>query len=192
MSGVIYKGKLKKVFVSANNYYGSDLKADILDDDIGEFLAYNVPMTELVEPVNEFATTIVSNTTAGIKVTTLTSLGDLIKSDRIKIVNEIYRVIDIDVTTKNVTLHRPLTTPLTAGDIVTKVGNMGTFKINLLLTKNGYFVLQAKDSKFGIQRSIGITVKETSLEDLIELTNTEINENERIIRDSSRMYTIIA
>jgi len=189
MGNVIIKGKEEKIFFSAANYYGADMKVDVFDDDLGEFIHNGVPMTEMVEPVTDFSGTIVGDTDKDTKVVVLNTTTGLSASDRISIGTGIYRVTGIDGT--SVTLHRGLEANITDSTAVERVGNMGIFRIRLIVTKNGDFVIQAKDSKFGIQRSDSVSIKDQSLEDMFEFTNTEINENERIIKETSSFSIII-
>jgi len=190
MGKLIFNGISKKIFLSACNYYGASLRVSVLDDDANEFLAENVPMTEIVEPVTAFDTTVTTVANKGEKVVTVNKVTGLSKSDRIRVVNEVYRVVDIDIVGKNITLHTGLLEDIPVDGVIERVGNMGIFKIQLAVTRNGYFVIQAKDTKFGLQHSESLTVKENSIETLLEYTNVEINENERVIRETSS-YTII-
>lgn len=188
---IVYKGKSKKIFFSASNYYGADLKASVLDDDAGEFLVTAVPMIELIEPIAPNSTTTVGVNEKDSTLISVDSVNGFIKSDRVSIGGSIYRIINIDTVNNRLTLHIGLREDVIENTDVIRVGNMGIYKIHLVLTRNGYFVIQAKDTVYGIQRSDSITVKEESLEDLVSLTNIEINENERIIRETSSFTIII-
>lgn len=191
MGNVIIKGTTKKVFVSATNYYGANLTVDVFDDDANTFLANAVPMTELVEPVTTATATTTVDIVSGDKVITVDDVSGVAVTDRIQLGSDVYKIIAKDVSVNTLTLHRAIDANVVTGATVTKVGNMGIFKINLFITKNGYFVIQAKDTKFGIHKSDSITVKDQSLEELFDITNKEINQNERVIRETSSFTILI-
>ena len=191
MGNIIKNGVSKKVFFSAANYYGANLKVDVLNDDDSTYIVNKVPMTEISEPVDAYSGTTSGAAVKDVKVIVLTDVTGLIASDRVSIGNEIYRITAVNAATNEITLHRGLVADVADGTAVDRVGNMGIYKINLFVTvPEGAFIIQAKDTKYGLQLSDSITVKDNSLEDLFEITNSEINENERVIRETSS-YTII-
>jgi len=191
MGNVIINGEEKKIFFSAANYYGANMKVDVLDDDLNEFIVNGVPMVELIEPITAFNTTVVGAHAKDTKVVILTDVSGLTASDRININGEIYRIVSVDIGAVSITLHRGLIGAVADTSSVVKVGNMGIFKIRLIVTRNGYFVIQAKDTKFGIQKSDSITVKDVSLESMFTFTNNSISNNERIIKETSSWSIII-
>jgi len=191
MGNVIIKGTEETIFFSAANYYGANMKVDVFDDEQDEFIVNNVPMTELVEPITAFDTTVVGDTATDTKVIMVNDVSGFTASDRVDIGGEIYRITNVDAGVKSIALHRGLVKDSLDGDAVSKTGHMGIFKIKLIVTRNGYFVIKAKDTKFGLQKSDSLTIKDQSLEDMFEFTNTQVNENERIIKETSSWSIII-
>lgn len=189
MGNVVIKGKEEKIFFSASNYYGANMKVDVFDDDLGVFINQGVPMTEMLEPITAYTSTITGDTAKDTKVVVVDTTTGLVSSDRVSIDGDIYRVTDI--TGNTITLHRGLASNVIDGAVIDKVGNMGIFRIRLIITKNGDFVIQAKDTKFGIQKSDSISIKDQSLEDMFTFTNSEINQNERIIKENTSFSIII-
>jgi len=189
MGNVVIKGIEEKIFFSASNYYGADMKVDVFDDDLGTFIHQGIPMLEMEEPVTAFSATVTSDAAKDNKLITLDNTNGLVASDRVSISGSVYRITNVSGT--NVTLHRGLDTTVITGTSVNRVGNMGIFRIRLIITKMGDFVIQAKDTKFGIQKSDSVTIKDKSIEDMFEFTNTEINYNEKIIKETSSFSIII-
>lgn len=189
MSKVLIKGQRKKVFFSAKSFYGAPVKINVFDDDADEFIAEQVPATEIVHPVTELTATVVGEVAEDAKVLELDNVGDLKPSDRILVDGEIVKCVGIDG--NQVQIHRAFGKVIADGTSVERVGNTGMFKIELLVTKAGYFIIQATDTKFGIELSDSITIKEESLEEMLEELNVEVNENENIIRETSTFTIMI-
>jgi len=190
MGNVIVQGVTEKVFFSATNYYGANITASVLDDSANTFLAQDVPMVELVEPITAFTTTTSLAALKGETVITVTDATGIALTDRVDINGEVFRVISKDATLSTITLHRPLEADALAGVNVIKVGNIGVFRIDLFITQAGYFVIQAKDTKFGLHKSDSVTITKESIESMFATTTKEINVNEQILRDTSS-YTIL-
>jgi len=191
MSDVILSGINEKIFFKAPNYYGANIKVGVFDDNTGEYIVESVPMTEIIEPVADVTVTTDGEFAKGDKVITVDNADDLYKSNRVEIDGEVYRIVDIDKTEKTITLHKGLIEDSENGNDVELVGNMAIYRIMLLVTRPGIFIIQAKSLKYGLQYSDSITVKEDSLEDMFKTTTAEINENERIIKETSGFQIII-
>jgi len=190
MGNVVIKGQQEKIFFKAANYYNADLKVDVYDDDNGGYIVNGVPMTEIVEPVEDVTTTVVEDAAKDDTIIELDSTDGLSASDRINVDGEIYRIITVN-SDNTVKLHRGLIKDVAKDADVTLVGNLGIYRVTLFITTSGNFVIQAKDKKYGLQLADSISIKENSLEDLFTYTNTNIDENERIIKETSSFTIII-
>jgi hypothetical protein len=189
MGNVVIKGIQEPVFVATPNYYKASLKLSVLDYESNEYIVEDVPMTEISEPVTDFTAKTDGAFVTDDKIIKLTTVDGLRVSDRLSIGNEVYRVTKISG--NDVSLHVGLMEDIADQADVTRVGNLGIYKMDLFVTREGVFILQARDTKFGLQKSDSLTVKDRSLEDLFEFTNVNIDENERIIKETSSWSIII-
>jgi len=200
MKGILVKGKNELVGLSAYNYYGANFKVDIFDQTSNTYVLKDIPMKESVEPVEDFSTKVVTDTPKDSDIVQVESVTGLNKADRVSIDGEIYRVIDImsedtdgDGTddTFRIKLHRPLVTDIAANTDVVRVGNMGLYYVNLFLTKTGVFVIQAKDSKYGIQHSEAIEVKSMDIETMYANLLTDVEEGVNLIQTNTGWSVLI-
>jgi len=190
MSNLIFTSKYEKIFFVAPGCYGANMKVDIFDNENGTFISKATPMEEAVHPVDDFSTTTTEDAVKDDKLLALDSTDGLSASERISVDGEIYRIIKVN-SDNTVELHRGLTSDVASDTDVTRVGNMAVFSIKLYITTPGIFLVNATDTKYGIQLSQSLTVKEDSIEDMFNRTNIEINENERVIKETSGWAIII-
>jgi len=201
MKGILIKGKNELVGLSAYNYYGANFTVDIFDQNSNSYVLKGVNMVESVEPVEDFSTKVAADTPKDSDILQVNSIDGLNKSDRVSIDGEIYRVIDIisentdddddSNDTYSIKLHRPLVSDVTADTDVTRVGNMGLYYVNLFLTKTGVFVIQAKDSKYGIQHSEAIEVKAMDIETMYTNLQTDVEEGVSLVQTNTGWSVLI-
>jgi len=191
MGKILINGVRKKVLIAATNYYGASFKVDVYDDDTQAYLAGGVPMVEVTEPVTAYSSTINGGAAADVKIIDVTDVTGLSPADRVDINGSIYRVVSVDSATSQIELHRPLVAAAADQDTIVRVGNMGIYRVDLLVTNPGVFILQGKDTVYGLQVSDSVTVKDKSIEEMFTETTVQINENEQIIRETSSWAIIV-
>jgi len=181
----VIRGIKEKVYFSAPGHYGTTVNIDVYDDDNGVYLIQGVPALEVSEPVSAYTGTIAGINTAGVTVVNVTDVTGLTPSDRVTIGSDIYRLTAVDTTNNQITIHRPLAVDTADLDPITRVGNMGIFRIDLLIVNLGTYLLQAKDSKFGIQMSESVTAIDKGITELIDQVTVEVNQNEALIKGTN-------
>ena len=171
MNVIFIKGTIEIAEV-VTNYYGGSFTCDILDPSTSLYIQQNIAMNELVEPITAFSTTIVNNQFQGDLNIELTNTLGVVSGDRLKIGNYIYVVSS--VLNGIVTLKKGLYEALTAGALVDRVGNLGIYKADIVINTLGSFTLIATDTIFGLKTTSMITVKEKSIETMVnDIKNLE-------------------
>jgi len=189
MRGLLIKNKAEKVSLSAYNYYGADFKLNVFDQDTNTYISQNLPMVEGVEPVTAYSGACTESRTKGQEVITVDNVGDLEKSDRIHVKNYVYGVAEISG--NDITLSKALLEDLVGNETVTRVGNMGVYSLDLAVATEGTFLIQAKDSVFGLRHSDAITVSPKSIVEMIDDLGTEIEENQTLIATSTNGWKVL-
>jgi hypothetical protein len=151
MTGIFIQNEESPAEIVAVDYYGCDFKVSVFNQDDGTYLAQNLSMSELVEPITNAVTTTSGNLVIGDNIVTLTSSSSFSNSDRVKIGNYIYKIISM--INDNITLNKPLQENVASGSSVTKKGNLGVYKVDLEFTDLGNFTLIGKDSVYGLNVS---------------------------------------
>jgi len=189
MRGLLIKNKAEKISISAYNYYGADFKLNVFDQDTNTFVSQDLAMTEGQEPVTDFSTECTEPRSIGQEVISVDSSSGLVITDRISVGNYVYRVSAINGT--NVSLHSGLMEDLVGTETVTRVGNMGIYSLDLTVPQAGTFLVQAKDSIYGIMHSDSISVAEKSVTDMFNEVNTNIDENETLLTTSKQGWKVL-
>lgn len=200
MKGILIKGVNQVIGLSASDYYGAGFEVSVFDQNQNAYVLKDLPMKENVEPVDDFSTKLVADAPKGSSILQVDSIDGLNKSDRISIGGEIYRVTDI--TSKDtdsdgnadeffVKLHRETPADLATDTELTRVGNLGLFYINLFLTREGTFVLTAKDTKFGLQHSESVEVKAKDIETMISEVNEEVDKGINVVKTNTGWSVIV-
>ena len=163
MNGIFIKDEDCIAEIVANEFYGADFKASIFDQDNNDYLVENLSMVELSEPLDvNVSTNNTSNQVAGDTTIELDSIDNLSVSDRVKIGNYIYKIIQI--LNNNITIGKGLYENVSSGTAVTNVGNLGIYKLDLNISTLGNFTLIGKDTTFGLKVTKMIKVLPKSLE----------------------------
>jgi hypothetical protein len=188
MKGLLIQNQAETLSLAAFDYYGASFSIGIFNQSNNQYISTDNAMTEGIEPVSAHNTTVNAAATKDEEVISVASTGDLAVGDRISVHNFIYRITNINGT--NITLHKGLYEDLSGVENVARVGNMGVYSLELTVTQTGTFLLQAKDSVFGLQHTDHIKVNANSIESLIADVNNNIDSAENIITNSQN-YTMI-
>lgn len=162
MTGIFIQNISSPAEIVTNDVYGASFKVDILDQSDGTYLAQNISMQELIEPITTVSTTVVNNQVIGDAIIELTSVVNIAVTDRIKIGNYTYKIVSL--IGNNITLNKGLYENISGGSTVTKQGNLGIYKVDLEIADLGIYTLIAKDSIFGLSSTNMIKVVPKSLE----------------------------
>jgi hypothetical protein len=189
MRGLLIKNKAEKVSLSAYNYYGADFKLNVFNQDTNTYESQNLAMVEGIEPVVAYTANCTEARTAGQEVITVDDVTGLEPSDRIQVGNYIYGVAS--VSGSDITLSKALLEDLTGAEGVSRVGNMGVYSLDLSVANEGTYLVQAKDSVYGLRHSDAITVTAKSLVEMIDDLGTEIEENQTLIATSTNGWKVL-
>jgi hypothetical protein len=189
MRGLLIKNKAEKVSVAAYNYYGADFKINIFNQDTNTYISTDLPMTEGMEPVVAFSATCNEARTAGQEVISIDDATGLSANERISVGNFIYRVSNVDGT--NITLHSGLKEDLVGTESVSRVGNMGVYSLDLSVAEAGTFLVQAKDTVYGLMHSDSITVATKAVQEMLNDINTAVEENEELLTTSKQGWKVL-
>jgi len=162
MTGIFIQNQAGTAEIVANGYYGASFNAHVYNQDTDTYLQENIAMSELIEPVTAFNTSVTSNVNTGDESVELNDITDLNVSDRIQIQNYIYNITNIIGNV--VYLGKPLRENITSGVNVERVGNLGVYKAQITVVEKGVFTLIGKDSVFGLNSTKIIKVVPKSLE----------------------------
>lgn len=162
MTGIFIKDQDGTAEIITSNYYGADFKANVFDQSTSTYLLQNISMQELIEPVSAYSSASANNQIQGDTDIEVNDITGLQVSDRIKIQNYIYSVSNI--IGNNVTISKGLLENLTAGATISRVGNLGIYKVELNMNSLGEFTLIGKDGIFGLNVTKMIKVVPKSLE----------------------------
>jgi len=162
MTGIFIQNIESPAQIVTPGVYGADFKCSIYNQENNTFLMENLQLIELIEPITITTTSITNNYIKDETEIELNSTIGFIVSDRIKINNYIYSISAIFG--NNITLSKGLKENITAGDSASKKGNLGIYKLDLLLSDMGDYTLIAKDNIFGLNISQMIKVVPKSLE----------------------------
>jgi len=189
MRGLLIKNKAEKVSVAAYNYYGADFKLNVFDQNTNTYIIQDLAMTEGMEPVAAFSATCDQARTINQEVISINNSTGLAANERIQVGNFVYRVSKVDGT--NITLHSGLKEDLAGTESVTRVGNMGVYSLDLSVANAGTFLVQAKDTVYGLMHSDSITVASKAVEEMFADTNTNIDENQTLITTSKQGWKVL-
>jgi hypothetical protein len=189
MRGLLIKNKAEKISVAAYNFYGADFKINVFDQDSNTYISQDLGMTEGMEPVADFSANCTESRTAGQEVIAIDDSTGLSVNERISLGNYIYRVSKIDDT--NVTLHTGLREDLAGDEVINRVGNMGVYSIDLSVDTSGTFLIQAKDTIFGLMHTDSITVATKSVTEMVDELNANIDENETLLTTSKQGWKVL-
>jgi len=193
MRGLLIKNAPEKISISAYNYYGANFSLNVFDQISNTYDQQNLAMTEGVEPVTAVTATCNDPRTAGQEIISVVSATGLTVGDRISLNSYIYRIKSIAVGAlgDDITLHLPLYSAVVGTETVTLVGNMGVYSLDLTMSTVGEYLVQAKDSVFGIQHSDSIKVVAKSVEQLFTDTNVNIDQNQTLITTSKSGWKVL-
>ena len=189
MRGLLIKNKAEKVSVAAYNYYGANFKINVFDQNTNTYISQNLPMTEGMEPVVALTTAVNSVRTTGQEVIEVVDATGLLSNERIVVGNYVYRIAE--VTGNDITLHAGLKEDLAGTEAVNRVGNMGVYSLDLSVTTAGTFLVQAKDTVFGLMHTDSITVATNSITDMVSDINTNIDENQTLLTTSKQGWKVL-
>jgi len=189
MRGLLIKNKAERVSVAAYNFYGADFKVNVFDQNTNTFISQDLPMSEGMEPVTAFTAVCTESRTLGQEVIAIDSATGLTANERISVGNYIYRVSGVDGL--NITLHSGLKENLVGTEAIARVGNMGVYSLDLSVANAGTFLVQAKDSVYGLMHTDSITVATNSIEQQFADTNTNIDTNETLLTTSKQGWKVL-
>ena len=189
MRGLLIKNKAEKVSVAAYNYYGADFKLNVFDQDTNTYISQNLPMTEGMEPVTAFSAACNEARTTEQEVIALNNATGLSANERISVGNFVYRVASVNG--NNVTLHSGLREDLVGTEAVARVGNMGVYSIDLNIDAAGTFLVQAKDTVYGLMHSDSITVATKAIQEMLTDINTTVEGNEELLTTSKQGWKVL-
>jgi len=189
MRGLLIKNKSEKVSVAAYNFYGASFKLNVFDQNTNTYISQDLPMTESMEPIIAFTANCTQARTIGQDVIAVDNTTGLLPNERITLGNYIYRVSS--VSGLNVTLHKPLLEDLIGTEVITRVGNMGIYSLDLSVANAGTFLVQAKDTVFGLMHTDSITVANKSIEQQFTDTNVNIDVNQNLIATSKSGWKVL-
>jgi hypothetical protein len=159
MKGLLIKNVEDKVTLSALNYYGADFKLDIYNQDTEEYVFQNLQMQESSEPFTALQTTIDEDRSEGIQSIKVQDTTGYNVNDRVSLsTGGIYRIVSIDPVGNEIGLHKGLKNAVDLNTTVDRIGSLGLYFYNLTMTQEGTFLIKAKDSVFGLQRTDSIKV----------------------------------
>ena len=161
MRGIYIQDVTDKVTLSALNYYGADFKVDVFDQDNGVYIYQDLSMTESAEPITAATTNVAEDRTAGVESIKVDSVTNFAIHDRIVLnsgSSEIFRVTSIDAANNELGLHKATKENITTSTTVDKSGSLGLYYMNLTMSNTGTFLIKAKDSVYGLQRTDAIKV----------------------------------
>ena len=190
MRGLFIKNTPEKVSLAAYNNMGANFSLNVFDQDTNTYIVQNQSMTEGLEPIVALSTTCTEARTIGQEVIAVTDVTGFVVADRISLAGYIYKITDIDATTNTLTLHMALKTDLVGTEAVDRVANMGIYSAELTLSAIGTFLIQVKDSVFGIQHSDMIKVQDKSIRELISDIQTDVDDIQSSV-SNSQGYTMI-
>lgn len=168
MSNVMKLNTSNKIGFSAKDAYGADFKISIFDMATNTVIVDKATMTEGVEPIVAASTTTDGVQTKGANNIIVLDASVFSPADRVSIGTEIYRISSIDVATNTITLHKGLVEEVAAGISVDRVGNLSVFYVELFVTTLGFFLIQARDTKFGLQHTESVEVKTYLVDDRLD------------------------
>jgi hypothetical protein len=188
MRGLLIKNKSEKVSIAAYNYYGADFKINVFDQDTNTYISQDLQMTEGMEPVPDFNSTTSEDRTKGQEVVSVQDAG-LNPNERIQVGNFLYRVSSVD--NNNVTLHTGLKEDVASGTAVARKGNMGVYSLDLSLDQTGTFLIQAKDTVYGLMHTDSITISGKSVTEMFGDVNDNIDANETLLTTSKQGWKVL-
>ncbi len=189
MRGLLIKNKAEKVTISAYGYYGADFKLNVFDQDTNTYLSENLQMSEGLEPIANFSATCNDPRTTGQEVVAVDDTTGLSINDRISVKNFLYRVAEVNG--NDIKLHSGLRENLDGTETINKVGNMGIYSLDLNIVDEGTFLVQAKDSVFGLLVNDSVKVEAKGVREMIDEVNTNIDENEVLLTTSKQGWKVL-
>jgi len=188
MRGLFIKNKSEKVTVAAYNFYGAQFKINIFNQEVNEYIQTDIEMQEGVEPVEDFSSKTSEDRTKGQEVISINDEG-LNPNERVQVGNFIYRVASVDGT--NITLHKGLREDILADTDVIRVGNMGAYSADITVDQVGPFLIQAKDTIFGLLHTDSISVAQQSVQEMLKDINTSVEETEELLTTTKRGWKVL-
>jgi hypothetical protein len=188
MRGLLIKNKSEKVSVAAYNFYGASFKLNVFDQNSNTYISENLEMVEGMEPVSDYTSKTTEDRTKGQEVISVEDEG-LAPNERIQLGNFVYRVSLVDGT--NITLHTGLREDITSGADVSRVGNMGVYSLDLEVANAGTFLVQAKDTIFGLMHTDSITVASKGVTEMFGDVNDNIDANETLLTTSKQGWKVL-
>jgi hypothetical protein len=160
---------------SAKDAYAANFKVSIFDMATNTVVVENAPMTEGIQPITATATTIAGAQAKDVINVAVADVTSFNPADRVSIGGEIYRIKSKDTVNNVFELNRGLVSAVTDGDSVDLVGNLSAFYVELYVTKIGFFLVQAKDSKYGLQYTESVDVRSVLLDDKLDELDTNVD-----------------
>ena len=191
MSNIMKVNSSSMIAFSAKDAYGANFKVNIFDMKTNTVVIQDAPLIEGIEPIVAATTTIkgVQNKSAvNITVTDSTVFG---VADRISISGDIYRIKSIDTTNNILELHKGLVNAIPDATAVDRVGNLSAFYVELYVTKLGFFLIQAKDTKFGLQYTESVDVRSVLLDDKLNHIDGNVDQVMEETKSNSGFRIII-
>ena len=191
MSNVMKVNSGSMVAFSAKDAYGANFKVNIYDMKTNTVVVQDAPLIEGIQPIDAASTTIAGDQEKGAINVAVADATVFDVADRIGINSNIYRIKSIDTTNNILELHKGLVVSTTDGDSVDRVGNLSAFYVELYVTKLGFFLIQAKDSKFGLQYTESVDVRSILLDDKLDQIDGNVDEVMEETKSSSGFRIII-
>jgi len=191
MSNVMKLNTSNMIAFSAKDAYGADFKVSIFDMSTNTKIIDGASMVEGIEPIEDASTTIDGDQPKDALNITLADVSVFNPADRVSISGSIYRIISVDTDANTMTLNRGLSTDIAAGVSVDRVGNLSVFYVELYVTKLGFFLVQAKDTKYGLQYTDSVDVKTYLVDDRFDQLVDDVDSAVEDINNTTNFKIVI-
>jgi len=191
MSNVMKINTSNMIAFSAKDAYGADFKVSIFDMATNTKIIDSATMTEGIEPIDDASTTTDGDQPKDAVNVKVADASVFNKADRVSIDNNIYRIVNIDTDENILTLNRGLVNAVAAGVSVDRVGNLSVFYVELYVTKLGFFLVQAKDSKYGLQYTESVDVKTYLVDDRFDQLMDDVDNVVEDINNTTSFRIVI-
>jgi hypothetical protein len=165
MSGVLIANKDEKISISAPDIYGASFKISIFSQETNLWVLSNEQMIEYTDPVPVVESSSAEDRPKDSSTLEIQDASNFIAGEIIKIKNFIYRILKKENNT--LFLHKPLFEDIEIDDVVTLVGNMSLYYINVNLPDSGDYLIRAKDNIFSLDITDSIKVVPKSIERMV-------------------------
>ena len=191
MSNVMKVNTSNMIAFSAKDAYGADFKVSIFDITDNSVIVDSATMVEGKQPIVDASTTIDGDQPKDAINVVVADASVFVASDRVSIDGGIYRITSLDTTTNTIALHTGLKNAVAAGVGVNRVGNLSVFYVDLFATRTGFFLVQAKDTKYGLQYTESVDVKTYLVDDRFDQLMDDVDNVVEDIKSTASFRIVI-